>query len=160
MKMMWLKLKLCLLVVCFAPMFLQSSDALPCTNHSILMMKKRSLTDDPSLSTGDKSISSTELVSTNETSSTQVSQKQERSDRRSEQTVDFDWSRNQHDVPVFISDLHNEPGNNRLSTLWDRAIVRAPWNLLTAKMFRLVAVFFLESYLVQLFGVSQPIEKS
>ena len=118
-------------------------------------MKKRSLTDDPSLSTGDKSISNTELVRTNETSSTQVSQKQGRSEQSS--SVDFDWSRNQHDVPVFISELHNQPGYNRLSNLLDRAIVRAPWNLLTAKMFRLVAVFFLESYLVQLFGVSLPI---
>ena len=153
--MMWLEFKLCLLVVCFAPNFLQTSNAIPCTNHSLLLMKKRSLTDDPSLSTGDKSISNTELVRTNETSSTQVSQKQGRSEQSS--SVDFDWSRNQHDVPVFISELHNQPGYNRLSNLLDRAIVRAPWNLLTAKMFRLVAVFFLESYLVQLFGVSLPI---
>jgi hypothetical protein len=71
--------------------------------------------------------------------------------------TDFDWSRNGHDIPVFISELHNQPGFNRFSSLLDRAIVRAPWNVLTAKMFKLIAVFFLESYLVQLFGVSLPL---
>ena len=68
----------------------------------------------------------------------------------------FDWTKNGHDVPQFISDANNS--NQRINSLIDRAVVRAPWNLLTAKLFRLVAVFFLESYLVQLFGVSLPID--
>lgn len=78
---------------------------------------------------------------------------------RSDQSpnVDFDWSRNGHDIPMFISELNNQAGLSRFSSLLDRAIVRAPWNVLTAKMFRLVVVFFLESYLVQLFGVSLPL---
>ena len=45
------------------------------------------------------------------------------------------------------------------ASLLDRAILQAPWNLLTAKLFRSVAVFFLESYLVQLFGVSLPLDR-
>ena len=70
----------------------------------------------------------------------------------------FDWTKNGHDVPVFVSEALNEPHNMRVSSLLDRAIVRAPWNVLTAKLFRIVAIFFLESYLVQLFGVSLPLD--
>lgn len=67
----------------------------------------------------------------------------------------FDWTKNGHDVPVFVSEALNGP--NKVASLLDRAIVRAPWNVLTAKLFRVVAIFFLESYLVQLFGVTLPI---
>ena len=76
---------------------------------------------------------------------------------RNSPPVDFEWSKNQHDVPTFISELNNQPGFNRLSSLIDRAIVRAPWNVLMAKLVKLVTVFFVESYLVQLFGVDTPI---
>lgn len=58
------------------------------------------------------------------------------------------------DLPMFISDMNN---NFRGASLIDRAIVRAPWNNLAAKMFKDLATFFLDSYLVQLFGVTLPI---
>lgn len=70
----------------------------------------------------------------------------------------FDWTKNGHDVPVFVSEALNGPHSTRVTSLLDRAIVRAPWNVLTAKLFRIVAIFFLESYLVQLFGVSLPLD--
>lgn len=65
---------------------------------------------------------------------------------------DFDWSQNGHNVPMFVSEL-SQLGGGRFMSLIDRAIVRAPWNFLVAKLFRLVSVFFVDSYLVQLFGV-------
>lgn len=58
------------------------------------------------------------------------------------------------DLPMIISDLNN---NFRGASLIDRAITRAPWNSLAAKLFKDLATFFLDSYLVQLFGVQLPI---
>ena len=68
---------------------------------------------------------------------------------------DFKWSQNKHDVPQFISELHNN--GHRHQSLLDKAIVRAEWNVLAAKLFRVVSVFFIESYLIQLFGVTFPL---
>lgn len=90
----------------------------------------------------------------------------------------FDWHASGNSVPSFVNEALTEgqagkpmaPAAAPMATpgsglgigggggsLLDRAIVRAPWNVLTAKMFRLLAVFFLESYLVQLFGVELPL---
>lgn len=66
----------------------------------------------------------------------------------------FNWAQNGHDVPQFVAELNN---NGRITGLLDRAIIRAPWNILAAKLFKDISVFFIESYLVQLFGVPLPI---
>lgn len=69
---------------------------------------------------------------------------------------DFSWSQNQHNVPQFVHDAA-QPTSDRFMSLLDKSIVRAPWHVLAAKMVRVVSVFFLESYLVQLFGVTLPL---
>jgi hypothetical protein len=83
---------------------------------------------------------------------------QESNNNNNQQASSFDYPKDRPDIPVIVSEALTN-GNNRIAgSLVDRAVVRAPWNVLTAKLFRLVAVFFLESYLVQLFGVSLPID--
>lgn len=66
----------------------------------------------------------------------------------------MDQSMDQPSVPSIIAEINN---NVRGASLFDRAIIRAPWNNLAAKMFKDLATFFLDSYLVQLFGVALPI---
>lgn len=63
-------------------------------------------------------------------------------------------SMEQPNIPMIIADINN---NIRGASLIDRAITRAPWNSLAAKLFKDLATFFLDSYLVQLFGVALPI---